>query len=266
MSTRYFHALYVSAALGAGLLLSGCGGSSTQSYPQIEGKGRIAVVSYSLNRSIVQKGDDPGTGPGILQNKEKYYIPYQAAVDTMWRQFIDQIGPSFDNAEFVSIDEIRGNQQYQELTRHKPKVVMGKDIAPGASYLTPEGINYVSLLDQEKTNAINESIGADLLMLVENDASYKMHAGVSIGGLGGGAGVMELQTTLYLWEPGNGVIWKKTYKTVSDEKAPIVQGAMGAKHFARLLASANQTLFSAVKADVLKGKEEAAAAQESSRE
>jgi hypothetical protein len=260
--TRFFVGLSLCSACAA-LFFAGCGGSSTQSFPQLDEKGSIAVVGYGLNKSIVLKGKDASTGPGLLQKKENYYAKHREAVEDMWRQFTENIGPAFDNATFVSFEEIGSSDAYRELTKHTPKMVMGKDVSVGGSYMSPEQINYVSDSDEEKLAALAEKLDAGLLMVVENSAQYKMHAGVSIGGLGGGAGVMELETEITLWEPGTGVIWNKTYKTSSDEKAPIAQGTMAKKHFPRLLASANEALFEEIKADIAKSK---AAAAESATE
>ncbi len=55
----------------------------------LKGKGPIAIVSYSLNKSIVLDGDPPSNGPRVMQSEEKYYAPYKACLNVLWKEFLD---------------------------------------------------------------------------------------------------------------------------------------------------------------------------------
>lgn len=132
---------------GIAILLAGCGGSIK--YVDISQSAPIAVVGFSLDKSITERGKSRDQGPGLLQKPEEYYKNHQLAVNQLWSEFKEQYRDIFLGVEVVDVDAIVGNESYKELTKHVPKKIMGKDMAPGSGELIAEGgLNYVA---SEKT-------------------------------------------------------------------------------------------------------------------
>lgn len=244
----------VATALITSLFLGlwGCGGTITKKPPiNLESKGKLALVSYSLNNSIVEKGKKSDSGPGLLQKKEKYFEDHIEALEGILDDFLNNMNDVFGNAPVIDIASVTDNETYQNLTKHIPKKVMGKDVAPGADKLIVKGVNYVSKADTEKLDKLAQELGVDLLVLVENQAEYSMSGGVGLKmgslSLRGGAATLTLKTNLSLYEPGQGIILNESFSNDSEEKIPMVQGHVNTKHYPKCLLSAGKKNIDAMK-------------------
>ncbi len=108
------------------LILPGCfGGGPRALYPQPDGKGTVAAVSFSLDNPILEEGTEKDAGPGLLQKKERYFERHAEEVECMWEQLKENIAAAFDNAPFMRFDEIGGNAIYTELTSYPSKKSSG---------------------------------------------------------------------------------------------------------------------------------------------
>lgn len=216
-------ALFVISALTL-TVLSGCGGSKTMPV-NLETRGKIALVSFSLDKSIEKRGEKD-SGPGLLQNKDKYYEHHKSALSRMFEQFISSTPEVFGAASMESVETIKGNAEYQELTKHVPKVIMGKDISIGANFLSPEGFNYVSAYDKEKPVKLAAALNSQLLLFVENEACYDAHAAVGIGPLkASGTAKLFLRTDVSVYCPQEKkIILSRSVENSSDETFSLVNG------------------------------------------
>jgi len=241
MSRMRFVAVACAAALFAG-----CGGGLKSI--DISQQAPIAVVGFSMNKSIVQKDKAPDQGPGLLQKSENYYQHHQEAVEALWSELKAQYRDLCLGAEVVDIEKVAADENYQKLTKHVPKVMLGKDIAPGNSVLVPSGgLNYISTMDKDKLEKVATMFGAKLLMTIDYSAYWAMNAGLEINGIGGGAGKMWLRAVVSMYEPGKGVVLVQSFEESSDEQFPVVQGIMLSDNYAKGLTSANKKLLPKIK-------------------
>lgn len=186
-------------AAGAVLLFAGCAGS--MKYIDISKNSPIAVVGFTLNKSIVEEGKEPDRGPGLLQKAVDYYRNHQAAVNQLWADFKGQYRDVLLETGVVDIETITVNDKYRELTKHVPKMMLGVDVAPGGNELTADGgLQYVYSSDKALMENLATQLNAKLLVCIEYTASYAMSAGIQIGGIGGGAAKMKLRATLSMYE------------------------------------------------------------------
>ncbi|MDG5813880.1 hypothetical protein QA601_02225 [Chitinispirillales bacterium ANBcel5] len=241
-------------------IIIGCGGSAP-SPVNIESKGTFALVSFSLHNSIVERGKEADSGPGLLQDKENYYGDHMVALEDMMDQFFDNKREIFISVPFIGLNAITENEYYANETKHVPRMVMGRNIAPGANMLTAREINYVSPYDSDKLDNLAEELGADVLVMVENNAEFYLSGGLglSVGNLnvGGGAGTLNLKTRVIFYEPGQGIIVDNTFSNDSDEKIPMIQGTVDTKDFPRCIAPAMQLNIADMKSFFIEQKEKA---------
>ncbi|MBN1603474.1 MAG: hypothetical protein JW915_17825 [Chitinispirillaceae bacterium] len=244
---------------GATLLFAGCGGSIKSI--DISQSAPVAVVSFSLNNSIHEEGKERNSGPGLLQKAVDYYKNHQIAVNQLWTDFKAQYRDILLGTEVVDVDAITSNESYRELTKHVPKVVIGKDIAPGANELIAEGgLNYVSPINKELMEKVAAQVNAKLLVTIEYTGSYSMNAGIGIGNLSAGAAKMNLKASLTMYEKGKGIVMQKTFTQKSDESFPMVQGIMISDNYAKGLSSAHNKMLPEIKAYLLDSQAKAKAA------
>lgn len=261
MSARLSSVAVIAASTVSTFLLGCFSGSKT--FVNLEGKGEMAVVSYSLNKSITEKGQEESSGPGLLQNKEKYYEDYVAALEVMYGDFQENADRVFADVTLSDIQTITENDFYRERTVHVPKVIMGKDIATGSDELTTGGLNYVSTYETELLDSLSNELGVPLLLLVSNRADYSMEGGAKLGlgnlKISGGAARMNLTTAVTIYEKGSGTIMNKSFTSSSDENIPMIQGTVSTKDYSKCLYSAHRKNMDAI-ALYLKEQKDAAAA------
>ena len=233
------------AVIAAAGILSGCGGAK---YIDISQSAPVAVVSFSLDKSIVEEGKQKDSGPGLLQKAENYYKNHQLAVDALWNDFKAEYRDMLLGSEVIDVESIASNEQYRELTKHTPKMMMGTDIAPGNSALVAaDGLNYISGYNKEVLEKTAAMLNARLLMCVDYTGSYAMSTGVSIGKFGAGAAKMKLKAAITLYEPGKGVVLTGSFSENSDESFPMVGGELLSENYAKGFCSAQKKLLPQIK-------------------
>jgi hypothetical protein len=231
---------------GAALLFAGCAGS--MKYIDISKNAPIAVVGFTLNKSIVEEGKAPDRGPGLLQKAVDYYRNHQAAVNQLWADFKGQYRDVLLESGVIDIETIAVNDKYRELTKHVPKMMLGVDVAPGANELTADGgLQYVYSSDKALMENLATQLNAKLLVCIEYTASYAMSAGIQIGGIGGGAAKMKLRASLSMYEKGKGIVAQQSFSEESDESFPIIQGILLSENYAKGLSSAQKKILSTMK-------------------
>ncbi len=228
------------------VFLSGCGGGIE--FIDISQKAPIAVVSFSLNKSIVEDGKERDRGPGLLQKAENYYKNHRIAIDSLWSDFKTGYREMFLGAEAIDIETIVSNEKYRELTKHVPKMMLGVDMAPGADVLTANsGLNFAPSSDNAIMDQIAALANAKLLMCIEYTGSYAMSSGISIAGIGAGAAKMKLSADIILYEPGKGIVLRKIFSESSDESFPMVGGILLSENYAKGFSSAQKKLLPQIK-------------------
>jgi len=209
-------------------------------WSSLKGKGPVAIVSYSLYKSILQDGEEPGDAePGIMQSREKYYAPYYECLNASWKQFNDSIKTVFPGTEFTAIDKIISNEQYKILTKPDFKKVFGKEVGVGSNFITAQGLNYVTNLPSERLDSICVALGVPIIMFIEIKASIEARTAA----MGMGNGIMNIVYKIYCWEKGTGILIDDEVKTKSEVKAPLVMNRVKEKHWPGLILSAQANAF-----------------------
>jgi hypothetical protein len=229
-----------SAIVAFAVLFGGC--FPPPSYVDITQKGKIALVSFAMDKSVTGVGGEKDTGPGLLQKigkgsqaaEEKYFEHQQGSVDAMWSLYKEGIRDVILGASLVDIETVSGNAEYQELTKHVPKMVMGTDVAPGANMLAAEGMGYVSESDTEKLDKLAGLLGADCLLLVHTKMNYdSSNAVLSIK-----TSHINLATDFILYQRGSGVVDRESFKASSDERISLVLGKANPEDYEKCVGSA----------------------------
>jgi hypothetical protein len=231
--------------VAAATFLTGCGGAR---YIDISRSAPVAVVGFSLDKSIVEAGKEPDNGPGLLQKDENFYKNHQLAINALWSDFKASYRDMLLGAEVVDVESVVSNAQYQELSKHTPQMMMGKDIAIGGNVLTVQGgLNYVSSYNKDVLEKIAAALNAKLLMCIDYTGSYAMSTGVSIGNFGAGSAKMKLTAQVNLYEPGKGVVLTRSFSEDSDESFAMVGGVLLSENYAKGFCSAQKKLLPQIK-------------------
>lgn len=259
-----------SAAITA-CLLSSC--IPPPKYIDLTQKSKIAVVGFSLDRTIAaENSKEVDQGPGLLQKmvkgKEKavdeHFQYHKQALEGIWAQFKENIQDALLGIPMVGFDEVVNNQKILELTKPKEKKFMGTDFSLAAQKLNPEGLNYVSAYDSEIMDSICGLLGCDLLLVVDNKANFDS-VPPPIRSEGGALVIspkarayINLTTTLYIHEKGNGVVAIEGFTTKSDDKMLVVWKSSSPEEYPKLLMQANAKVYSKIKEEFLYHKKQAA--------
>lgn len=239
-----FSTLVGAACLTSGLV--GCGGSIK--YVDITQSAPIAVIGFSLDKSIVEEGKERNSGPGLLQKAQNYYKHHQEAIDALWSDFKSQYRDLFLGADAIDVETVASDAEYKEMTKHVPKMMMGTDIAPGSSVLAPnDGLNFVNSSDNALLEKLAAKFNAKLLMGIDYSANYSMTTGVKIGPLSGGAAKLNLKASVFLFEAGKGVVMQRSFEESSDESYAMVQGELVSENYAKGLSSAQKKILPQIK-------------------
>jgi hypothetical protein len=207
----------------------------------------------------VEEGAEKSNGPGLLQNKEKYYQYHQEAIEAMWAQLKDSIGGVFGKAEFVPFEEIISNPKYIELTTYAPVKMMGLSMMPGADNVYPKESRYVSSYDKNVMAALFEPLGAEFLLIFDNQAAVRFTKNdVSIGGLALRRGCLALTTKITLYHKTDGYGWSTIITTTSDSDSRIIDHELNPDTFPKLLLEAQAKLWKNIRDEVDLGKKKAA--------
>lgn len=235
-------------------------------YIDLTQKSKIAVVGFSLDKTIRAKNsEEVDQGPGLLQKlakgKEKaeddYFKYHQEALEGIWAQFKENIQDALLGISVVSFDEIVNNQKLLALTKHKEKKILGSDFSVGSTKLSPEGLNYVSAYDTEIMDSICALTGCNLLLIVDNEASFdsvpspiRSENGVFVIDPTAMAHV-NLTTVLYFYEKGNGIVAIENFSTASDDEMKIVWTNSNPENYPKLMMQANAKVYSKIKEEFL---------------
>ncbi|MFP4164520.1 MAG: hypothetical protein ACLFQB_11075 [Chitinispirillaceae bacterium] len=264
---------------GVVILLTGCfltGGN----YLIVKDRGEVAIVSFALDRSVNAVGDSSiDHGAGLLNSKEEketYWDDHQEVVDALYELYKENISKALLGAPVLDPQKVAASNEYLKLTEYKPKVVMGKDIAPGWNQIPAAGTNYVSPYDKEKMEKLCEIFDVDLLVTVTNKASFDVLDSVRVEPDGFGTrhiplGFAVLETDMYLYEKGNGIVWSGTYRDLNSENIVDLRRGGGEitmykKDYTPEFSKAFGKVFERIMADARRGEkhlEEQAAEQES---
>lgn len=169
----------------AALALAGCA-----SVPKLAGNERIAIVGFSLDKSIVKTGAQPDSGPGILilGDKAAHYAHHQEALDLVWAAFKKQAPSIFGDARLVDIGSTEGNPELLSVTAPVTKKnFLGISSSSDDRVLHPAGVNYVALDDSKRNARIAAAAKADLIVSIDLQAEY--------GTKGGGGGQVTMILT-----------------------------------------------------------------------
>lgn len=253
-------------------LLSGC--FPAPKYIDITQKGKLAVVSFSLDRSVtMENSGEIDNGPGLLQKmvkgkekaEEQHFEYHKQALDTVWAQFKENIGDAMLGISIVDFNDIINNGKLLEMTKHKEKKIMGQDVSSGARMLNPEGMNYVNAYSAQVLDSICVLLNAGLLLLIENRAQFdevpppvRSENGALVISPKATA-YIKLKTRLYVHEKGNGLVANKEFETKSDDKMVVVWKSSNPKDYPKLLLQANAKVYDQIKQHFLYQKQKSVA-------
>lgn len=223
----------------------------------VEGKGKIAVASFSVDKSIVEEGTESSTGPGLLQNKENYFEQLQTAVESMWGQVKDSLAAVFGSAEFIPFDAVFSNPKYIEATTYAPVKLMGLQMTPGENDLTPSGCRFVDSYDKKTMNALFEPLGADFLLVFENTAALRPNAAGKQLIIGEKA-LIVLTTKITLYHKSGEYAWSTVITSLSDSDARMINHEIAKDQYPILLPQAHAKIFKEIRDEIELGKKKAA--------
>ncbi len=253
--------------LGVSALMSGC---FSGNYLYVEGKGDIALVSFSIDRRIREENDTNAIdGPALIEtrkNRENWWDRHQLSIDIMYNQFRNHLSEALPTTKLVPHDSIVMNKTYRMTTKHVPKIIMGKDISLGWSQISTEGLNWVSGFDNEKLDTLCTEFGVQLAMAVECEARWHVtdsvieeHSGFAT--ISHNMGYILLDVSVILHEKGSGIVWSRNYTGLTaDDWVPLQWSSdeppqMKKSDFPAQLENALLKVYPKIKADAIRGKE-----------
>jgi hypothetical protein len=259
------------AAIALGALLTGCF-LTAGNYLMIDGKGDIALVSFSIDRRILHEHDSSATaGPALLtskETKERFWDNHQRAVDQMYEQFRAEAPAALFDVTLIDHQTIAENDVYRELTKHEPRIIMGQDVSPGWSQISAAGLRHVSPHDDETLDSLCTLFGVTLAMTVDCEAKWHVIDSVAIEGTPPlmkriPLGYMMLDASVYLHEKGKGLVWSRTYRRMNAGRLARLQWSSGEaplmkpEDFGPQLTSALKHVYTQIAADAQRGREAA---------
>lgn len=247
-------------------LLSSC--LPPPKYIDLTQKSKIAVIGFSLDKTIAAENKkEVDQGPGLLQKmvkgKEKaedeHFQYHKQALDGIWTQFKENIQDALLGIPLVSFDEIVNNESLLGLTKPKES-----KFSISSMKLNPEGLNYVSAYNSSLMDSICGILGCDLLLVVDNKADFDSvpppirSEGSTIVIKPTARAHINLKTTLYIHEKGNGLMAIEEFTTKSDDKMLVVWTNSSPEEYPKLLMQANAKVYSKIKEEFLFHKKKAA--------
>jgi hypothetical protein len=242
----------------------------------VDGKGPIALVSFSLDRTL--KADTDSTldqGPALLASKpekETYWDHHQQAADAMYAQFKARISGTLAGAPILDSRQVEGNERYLARTQHVPKMVMGADVALGWSEIPATGTNWVSAYDKPLLDTLCAILGVNCILTVQNKARYHVtdsfridstwnetHTGFSARRIR--QGHILLDCSVFLHEKGKGMTWARTYRGLMPKTMADLDGDdnyFAPSYFAPQLTDALEGVYAEISADEKRGRAYAA--------
>jgi hypothetical protein len=219
-------------------------------YIPLEPGGKTAVIGFSLGKSFTEEGSERDSGPGLLQNKEKYYQPHHDAVESMWAQAKDSLPGAFGIESFVPFDSVISHPKYVEATTHPSRKILGRTITAGDGNVYPKGFGYVSIRDQDRLDPLFDALGAEYLIVFENTAGAKKSGNFAVSGaITIPNANLALQTTVYLFRKGKGLAWSKTFFTKSSSEGMMIDHELNPDKAPKLAMEAQSDLWGQIRAE-----------------
>ncbi|NLE00873.1 MAG: hypothetical protein GX640_13480 [Fibrobacter sp.] len=216
------------------LIVAGCS-MLKGNYLYVEGKGDMALVSFSIDRRIAHESDStPNDGPPLIESaevKQAWWDYHKQAINIMYQQFIDHFSTMFPGTNLLSHEKISTNETYRTITQYKPKMVLGKDIGLGWSQINAEGLNWVSGYDKAKLDNLCETLNVNLAMTVEFkarwkvDSTYERPHGILMQQVN--LGHMLLDASVFLHEKGKGMVWSGNFRNMGAENLVELEWSSG---------------------------------------
>lgn len=246
---RCYAAVWALVAI-ASILLSGCA-----SAPKLNGGERIAIVSYSLLKSITQTGEPYELGPMLPSQQEEFYRYHQQSIDRAWEAFKALAPTIFGSRQLLDFAAIEGSEELKAASAAAPRKTLGVDISAAGQRVHPAGLNYVSLRDEAQNAEIAGILKADILVAFDFRAEYEASSGMSIGALSATRADMRLAALVTVADAKGKVLRRSSVGGVSKETALI--GTLGGmtfnlphEEYPRLILSAQEELFRNLKKQV----------------
>jgi hypothetical protein len=244
------HIRYFPSSVALVAILLGCA-----SAPKLSPAYKIAVVSYSLQKSIVRSGGTYELGPLLPSQQESFYRHYRESIDQAWAAFKQRAPAIFAGRNLADFASIEGNAELSAATAPAPRKVLGVDVSGAGQRLFPPGLNYVDLKDTELAVKIAALTKADILVAVDLKAEYKITEGLSIGILKTNKVTMTL--TAYLTAAdASGKVLRRT-SVSADSKETSLTGTIGKTEatldpaeYPRLILSAQEELFRSLSKEI----------------
>ena len=261
-----FKHFFFSITVLAALVLTGC--FTSGNYLYVEGKGDIALVSFSIDRRINHEKDSSAhDGPALLttkESKEAFWDFHIQSINEMYKQFRDKFSEVFPGTNLVLHETVSNNEKYQQLSEHKPKIILGKDVSLGWSQINPDGLNWVSGFGKEKLDSLCSIFNVNLVMSVECkarwkvDTTYRVPSGFAMEEVN--LGHIVLDASVYLHEKGKGMVWSRNYRKLEAKDRVRLEWSSGEppqmdkRDFPAQLQSAFKKIFPELIEDVNRGK------------
>jgi|GEM_PF-3106454 len=241
-------ALLVAASIGE-MAVTGCATA-----PKVPASARLAVVSFSLQRSITKSGESYDLGPLIPDQQKSYYQYHQESVDKAWAVFKSRAAAIFAPRTLVDFQSIEGSAPLAALAAPPAaykslSLGLGLDLDFTASgqRVMPAGMNYLSLWDAGKNAKVARLFGADYIVAIDLQADYSEVEGLSFGAMTKTQARMNLTANIGVADASGKVIRRATVVGVSRDTATI--GPIGSPdedldrgEFPRLILSAQDDL------------------------
>jgi hypothetical protein len=249
--------------------LSHCG-LTRGNYLLLDNKGDIALLSFSLDRTINADGDSSiDQGAGILNSQEDkatYWDEHQKAVDAMYQQFKVRISAALLGTPLHDIKNLETDQRYLDLTAPKTIKFMGISAINGWNMLSAAGTRYVSSYDNAVLDSLCDVLGVQLILTVESKAFYRVLDSMHL--IMAGPVVAEriplgrivLSAELFLHEKGRGMVWSRTYSNLIPA-SPVdlhENREMKTEDYSAQLTGALEGIYSEITADANRGRAYAA--------
>jgi hypothetical protein len=264
---RLFPAIIMTTGLA--IVLPGCG-LTKGNYLLLDNKGDVALLSFSLDRTINAEGDSSiDQGAGILNSQEEkdtFWDEHQKAVDAMYQQFKERISAALLGTPLYDIKKMETNLRYLDLTAPKTVKFMGISAVDGWNMLPAAGTRYVSSYGNAVLDSLCDLMGVQLALTVEIKAFYRVLDSVHAIMAGPVViqriplGQMVLSAALFLHEKGKGMVWSRTYPWLTPA-APVdlhENRVMKTEDYTAQLTNALEGIYSEIEADAKRGRASAA--------
>jgi hypothetical protein len=244
------HIRHIPFSVALVAILLGC-----TSAPKLSPAYKIAVVSYSLQKSIVKSGETYEFGPVLPSQQESFYRHHRESVDQAWAAFKQRAPAIFAGRNLVDFASIEGNAEMMADAAPAPRMVLGVDVSDAGQRLFPPGLSYVDLKDTKLAVKIAALAKADIIVAIDLKAEYRMTEGLSIGIFKANKATMTL-TAYVTVSDASGKVLRRT-SVSADSKETSVAGTIGnteatldPAEYPKLILSAQEELFRSLSKEI----------------